>query len=180
MVPADIDETPKQGEAASLYVRRVAKDKCLALSRVRAERGLPAQVAILAADTTVVLDEQILGKPEDADEAAAMLARLSGRQHEVITAYCFAMGDALVERAVTTQVSFREIDPGEAAAYVASGEWQGKAGGYAVQGKAAVFVMEIGGSITNVIGLPLAQVIEDLRAADALPAYPPNAFGEVP
>lgn len=179
VVPADIDESPKQGEAASLYVRRVAKDKCLALAQVRAHRGFPTQIAILAADTTVVLDEQILGKPEDANEAAAMLARLSGRQHEVITAYCFALGDALIERAVTTQVSFRAIDASEATAYVASGEWQGKAGGYAVQGKAAAFVTEIRGSITNVIGLPLAQVIEDLRTANALPAYPLNAFGDV-
>jgi len=177
VVPADIDETPDAGEPARDYVRRVAREKCVALQQTRGHHQLPHDLAILAADTTVILDEDILGKPADMHEAALMLGRLSGRTHEVITAYCIAHGDSLIERTVSTQVTFRAIDPLENKAYVDSFEWQGKAGGYAVQGKAAVFVTEVRGSITNVIGLPLAEVILALRDAGALPVYPPQAFG---
>jgi septum formation protein len=177
VVPADIDETPHAGEAARDYVRRVAREKCVALQQTRHQHHLADNLAILAADTTVILDEDILGKPADIHEAAAMLGRLSGRTHEVMTAYCIAHGDSLIERQVSTQVTFRSIDPVENQAYADSYEWQGKAGGYAVQGKAAVFVSEVRGSITNVIGLPLAEVVMDLRAAAALPVYPPAAFG---
>lgn len=177
VLPADIDETPHNAEPARSYVRRVAREKCMKLHQTRRERGLPLEVAILAADTTVILDDQILGKPADDKEAAAMLAQLSGRKHEVITAYCIAVRDLKIERAITTAVSWRTLEPAEATAYVQSREWHGKAGGYAVQGKAAVFVTEVNGSITNVIGLPLAEVIADLRAANALPGYPTAAFG---
>ncbi|MDX2020609.1 MAG: Maf family nucleotide pyrophosphatase [Deltaproteobacteria bacterium] len=177
VVPADIDETPHTNESARVYVRRVAREKCVALEARRAAHGIPDTAAIVAADTTVILDDAILGKPADEAEAAAMLASLSGRRHEVVTAYCICFGGKRIERAVSTEVSFRSIDAAEAAAYVACGEWRGKAGGYAVQGKAAVFVTDVRGSITNVIGLPLAEVVADLRAAQALPMYPPAAFG---
>lgn len=177
VLPADIDETPQAHEQARLYVRRVAREKCTTLRAQRSVHGLPATLAIVAADTTVISDDEILGKPQDAAEATAMLNRLSGRRHEVMTAYCICAGEKMIERAVSTDVSFRLIDPAEAKAYVDCDEWRGKAGGYAVQGKAAVFVTEVRGSITNVIGLPLAEVVADLRSLGALPAYPPQAFG---
>lgn len=169
VVPSNRDETPVPGEAPRDYVQRVAREKCLACL----EPALP----VLAADTTVILDGRILGKPASADEAQSMLTRLAGRRHEVTTAYCVRHKDRRIERAVTTQVSFRLLDPNEVEAYVACKEWDGKAGGYAIQGIAAAFVTDVRGSITNVIGLPLAEVIADLRALDALPTYPPRAFG---
>jgi len=117
-------------------------------------------------------------------EARAMLGRLAGRRHDVTTAYRIWHGRLgpggaarVIDRAVTTQVSFRLIQPAEIDAYAASSEWQGKAGGYAVQGIAAVFTTELRGSHTNVIGLPLAEVVADLRAAGGLAEFPPAAFG---
>jgi septum formation protein len=176
--PAAIDESPHPDERAADYVRRMAGEKCAAaLARLGAGLG---ELPVLAADTTVVVEGQILGKPADAAEAEAMLRRLCGRRHEVITAYRVQRAAAATERAVTTQVTFRLATPAEIAAYVASGEWQGKAGGYAIQGIAAVFATEIRGSLTNVIGLPLAEVVADLRAVGALPGWPPAAFGAAP
>jgi septum formation protein len=177
----DIDESPLPREAPADYVRRVAGAKCDAAVAARA--GLPdgATLAVLAADTTVIAAGEagptILGKPADADDARRMLGRLAGRRHEVATAYRIRLGDRSVDRTVTTAVSFRALAPTEVDAYVASGEWRGKAGGYAVQGIAGAFVTELRGSHTNVIGLPLAEVLADLQALGALPAYPPDAFG---
>jgi septum formation protein len=169
----DLDETPAPDEAPRAYASRLARDKgAAALARLGAD-----EPAILAADTVVVLGREIFGKPQDAAEAAAMLGRLAGRRHEVITAYAVRHRGALVERAVSTTVAFRLLDPAEIEAYVACGEWQGKAGGYAIQGVAAAFATELRGSLTNVIGLPLAEVLADLRALEALPHYPPPAFG---
>jgi septum formation protein len=175
---ADIDETPQPGERPTDYVRRVAAAKCDAVVEARA--ASPSALAVLAADTTVVVAGEILGKPVDADDARRMLARLAGRRHEVATAYRIRFGAQLVERTVTTVVAFRALAPAELDAYVASGEWRGKAGGYAVQGIAAAFVSELRGSHTNVIGLPLAEVLADLQATGALPQYPPAAFGAGP
>jgi septum formation protein len=179
----DIDETPKPGEPPAEYVRRVAGAKCDAAVAARAanvDAGAPA-LAVLAADTTVIAPGEsglsILGKPTDADDARRMLGRLAGRRHEVSTAYRIRLGDRAVDRTVTTAVSFRALAPGELDAYVASDEWRGKAGGYAVQGIAAAFVTELRGSHTNVIGLPLSEVLADLQALGALPAYPPPGFG---
>jgi septum formation protein len=175
IAPVDIDETPRPDEPAEIYVRRLAAEKCAA-----AVAQLPSDDAaapVLAADTTVTLDRRIFGKPADDAEAAAMLAALAGRRHEVITATCIRRGDATIERAVTTTVTFRLIAPAEVVAYVASGEWRGKAGGYAIQGIAAVFASDIRGSLTNVIGLPICETIADLRAAGALPSWPVPAFG---
>jgi septum formation protein len=174
--PVDLDETPRPDEAARAYAVRVAAEKCAAVAARTELAGLP----VLAADTTVVLERAIFGKPADEAEAATMLRRLAGRRHDVVTAYRIQHRDAVVERAVTTAVAFRLIAPAEVDAYVASGEWRGKAGGYAIQGIAAVFATEIRGSLTNVIGLPLAEVIADLRAAGALAGYPPAAFGAPP
>jgi septum formation protein len=171
--PVDLDETPRADEPARAYAGRLAREKSEA-ARARLGSDDPA---VLAADTIVLAQGEIFGKPRDAADAAAMLRRLAGRRHDVITAYAIRYRGGLVERAVTTTVAFRLIAPQEIDAYVASGEWQGKAGGYAIQGIASVFSSELRGSLTNVIGLPLAEVLADLRALEALPRYPPPAFG---
>lgn len=184
----DIDETPVEGEAAADYVRRMAADKLAAALRAtpaagteaEAAEGTPAaRVPVLAADTIVILRGAILGKPRDESDARTMLQRLAGHRHEVTTAYRIAFGSRQADRAVTTAVAFRLIDPDELDAYVAGGEWRGKAGAYAVQGVAAAFVTELRGSPTNVIGLPLPEVLADLRALGALPTYPPERFPTV-
>jgi septum formation protein len=184
IAPVDLDETPLDAEKADAYVRRVAAAKCDAAVAALPATALP--VAVLGADTIVNIDGEILGKPRDADDARAMLRRLAGRRHEVTTAYRIWRGAAAgatphsqphnIDRAVTTLVSFRLLQPAEIDAYAASGEWHGKAGGYAVQGIAAAFTTELRGSHTNVIGLPLAEVLADLRAAGALGAYPRAGF----
>jgi septum formation protein len=173
---AELDETALPGERPNDYVRRVAGAKCDAVAAARA--GLAPALPVLAADTTVVVAGEILGKPADAEDARRMLTRLAGRRHEVATAYRLRFGGGLVERVVTTAVAFRALAPAEIDAYVASGEWRGKAGGYAVQGIAGAFVTELRGSHTNVIGLPLAEVLADLQAAGALPRWPPPGFGQ--
>ncbi len=175
--PADIDETPRLEETAAVYVQRMADEKAAACQAATgAELG---ELPLLAADTIVVLDGRILGKPTSEKDAADMLQRLAGRRHEVVTAYHIRRADQVVRRSVTTLVAFRLIAPGELGAYLASGEWQGKAGSYAIQGIAALFATEIRGSITNVVGLPIPEVIADLRAAGGLSAWPPQAFGVV-
>ncbi len=171
VVPADVDETPHPGEAALAYAQRLAADKADAVARDRAERW------VLAADTIVEIDGDILGKAADAAEARAMVSRLAGRAHRVTTAFAVrGPGGAHADRVVTTSVSVRALDTAEIDDYVASGEWRGKAGAYAVQGIAAALVTGVTGSITNVIGLPLAEVLVELRALGA-PA-PRYADGE--
>ena len=177
IVAPEVDETPRPGEAAADYVRRMAVDKvAAALPAQQAGEPAGAPLATLAADTIVILRGAILGKPRDEAEARAMLERLSGHRHEVTTAYRIAFGERGADRAVSTTVAFRLIDPAELDAYLAGGEWRGKAGAYAVQGTAAAFVTELRGSPTNVIGLPLPEVLADLRALGALPSYPPARF----
>ena len=171
--PVDVDETPAPDENARAYAERLAAEKGdAALARL----GLQS-APILTADTVVVLGDDILGKPANQDEAAAMLRRLAGRRHEVMTAYRAQFAGRMVERVVSTGVSFRSLDPAEVRAYLDCGEWQGKAGAYAIQGIAGAFAIEVRGSFSNVVGLPLAEVIADLRALEALPGYPPPAFG---
>ena len=174
VIPADVDETPQAGEKPIDYARRVAGSKCDAVAGGPATQG--RALAVLGADTTVVVDDTILGKPVDESDARAMLGRLAGRRHEVVTAYRIRHAARTVERAVTTAVFVRSLHPAEVDAYLASGEWRGKAGGYAVQGIAAAFVTELRGSVTNVVGLPLAEVLADLQALGALPAYPRPGF----
>jgi septum formation protein len=180
----DLDETPLPGERPADYVRRVAGAKCDAAVAAReadaagaVREAKAALLAVLAADTTVITAGEILGKPADADDARRMLERLAGRRHEVATAYRIRFGERAAERTVTTTVGFRALAPAEIDAYVASGEWRGKAGGYAVQGIAGAFVTELRGSPTNVIGLPVGEVLADLQALGALPRYPPPGFG---
>jgi len=174
--PVDIDESAREGEPVRDYAVRVAGEKCDAAV---ARQGATA-LAVLAADTIVAIGHEILGKPADVVQAEAMLQRLAGRRHEVLTAYRIRLGERMIERLVSTFVTFRSLDAKEVAAYLASGEWRGKAGAYAIQGIAGCFVTDIRGSFTNVVGLPLAEVVADLRALEALPSYPPPGFGAVP
>jgi septum formation protein len=177
IAPAAVDETAHPGEKPVDYARRVAAAKCDAVAD-----GLAAgrELAVLGADTTVVIEDAILGKPADDADARAMLARLAGRRHEVVTAYTLRAGGRRLERAVTTLVAMRALQPAEIDADVASGEGRDKAGAYAVQGIAAAFVTELRGSLTNVIGLPLCEVLADLLALGALPRYPVPGFGVTP
>jgi septum formation protein len=146
--PADVDETRAPGEAPLAYVTRVARAKAAAIDAPW----------VLAADTIVELDGDVLGKAADAREARAMLERLRGRRHRVTTAWVLRGPRARDEGVVTSEVVMTAMSDRELDAYVACGEWRGKAGAYAVQGIAAALVAEVHGSITNVIGLPLAEV----------------------
>jgi septum formation protein len=149
---ADIDETPLAGELPRIYVKRMAREKNAAISTDETGSDL-----ILTADTVVSAGRRILGKPREADEARAFLTLLSGRRHRVTTAVCVRCGDTTSERAVETRVKVKRLSDTEITAYLASGEWQGKAGGYAIQGIGAAFIPEIFGSYTNVVGLPLTE-----------------------
>lgn len=152
----DIDESPQKGEAARSYVRRMARSKWEMLC------ARQYKAPILTADTIVVLGGKILGKPAHRHEARKMLRLLSGNTHEVITAVCFGNSRSLKPQHlfhVVTKIRFRNLSTLELEAYLKSGEWKGKAGAYAIQGKAAHFVAEIRGSLTNVIGLPLERVL---------------------
>ena len=158
--PTDVDESVHPGEAPLVYVRRVAAAKAAAaLHRVGPW--------VLAADTIVVIDGVVLGKAADEDEAAAMLRRLAGRTHDVTTAVALHGPEAVHTLEVTTEVDVVALDEAAIADYVASGEWRGKAGAYAIQGIAGALVRAVRGSVTNVIGLPLAEVVELLRATGA-------------
>ena len=165
--PADIDETELPGEAPAAYVARIARAKADAIARsLGAAGGAGGGGAwVLAADTTVTVGGAILGKAATPDEAAAMLRRLSGRAHQVMTAFVL-LGPGpgqRRERVIATEVEMIELDEATLADYVASDDWRGKAGAYAIQGIAAALVREVRGSVTNVIGLPLAEVLEALR-----------------
>jgi len=155
---ADIDETPRRGELPRPYCERMAREKAQALD-------CAANEIILTADTTVALGRRILGKPESAGEAAEFLHALSGRRHRVITAVAVRREGRLWERAVETVVKFRQLSDTEVNGYLASGEWQGKAGGYGIQGLAGALIPWIQGSFTAVVGLPVAETAGLLRAA---------------
>lgn len=148
--PADIDETPRKGEQPRPYCVRLAREKALAITAAEDE-------AVLSADTIVTLGRRILGKPVDEADARRMLAALSGRRHQVITAVAMRMGDTLRERVVTTKLRMKLLSDADMDAYIATGEWQGKAGGYGIQGYAARFIPWISGSYTAVVGLPLTE-----------------------
>ena len=158
----DVDETPRPGEDPAAYALRVASLKAELAARYTSRRSLLAQ-PVLAADTTVVCNGRILGKPGDRAQALEMLRLLSGRQHEVITAVAVAMADRLEHATSSSRVWFRQIGDDEASRYVATGEPLDKAGGYAIQGRAAVFASHIEGSFSGIMGLPLAETAELLR-----------------
>ncbi len=167
VIPADIDESVHKGEAVLDYVCRVAAAKAHVVAADHPGRW------VLAADTIVEQAGEALGKPGTQAEAEAMLRRLRGAEHRVTTAMALQRDEVCHNQAVTTVVQMRDFADAELAAYVAGGEWRGKAGGYAVQGMAASFVCEVRGSISNVIGLPLAEIVvllARLGVADA--TYP--------
>ncbi len=156
--PAEIDETPEKGELPRAYCIRMAREKAEA---VRAG----ADDLVLCADTTVALGRRILGKPADAAEAADFLIRMGGRRHKVITAIALRRGARLWQRDVVTSVKMKRLSDAELNAYLASGEWRGKAGGYGIQGLAGAFIPWIQGSYTGVMGLPVAETASLLAAA---------------
>ena len=152
----DINEDPRPGEKPRDYVMRVCREKVESGWMRVIQRKLP-QRGVLAADTTVCIGDEILGTPADAAEAADFLARLSGREHEVLTAIAFKLGERMESELSVTAVRFRTLGRGEIARYVASGEPMDKAGAYGIQGRAGAFVSEIRGSYSGVMGLPLHE-----------------------
>ena len=159
-VPADIDETPRPNEPPRDYVVRLAREKA---ESVEAGGGR----IVLGADTTVVIDGQILGKPSDQADAARMLRLLSGRSHEVITGICLRSARGQITDAALTCVWFAALSDSEIAAYAASGEPMDKAGAYGIQGLASKFVERIDGCYFNVMGLPVSLVYSHLRTNPA-------------
>jgi septum formation protein len=157
ILPPDIDETPQKGELPRPYALRLAREKALAVP------AGPEDV-VLCADTTVALGRRILGKPEDAGEAAAFLTALGGRRHQVITGIAVRQGDQILSRESVSVVKMKRLSDDELNAYLASGEWQGKAGGYGIQGLAGALIPWISGSFTGIMGLPVAETAALLTA----------------
>lgn len=170
---ADVDESARMAESPAAYVERIARAK-LDAARHAVPPEIPRPLAVLVADTTVTIDGDVLGKPDDAGHATQMLSRLAGRTHEVLTCYGIAIvvaSDAMgataggreVVRTVASRVTMRSCAPSEIERYVASGEPFDKAGAYAIQGLGAVFVERIEGSYSGIVGLPLCEVVVDLQ-----------------
>jgi len=163
----DVDEEPVADEDPRDYVIRVARAKAAAGWRRMLERNLP-RAPVLAADTTVALGKRIFGKPASRPDAEAMLAELSGKRHEVLTAVVLQYEDQVETALSASEVQFRELTPREIQDYVATGESDDKAGAYAIQGRAALFVSEIRGSQSGIVGLPLyetAQLLQKMGAS---------------
>lgn len=156
--PPDIDETPLKGELPRPYCQRMAREKAAAV------HASPDEL-VLCADTTVALGRRILGKPENAGQAAEFLLALSGRRHRVITAVALRLGARHWLRDVVTTVQMKRLSDTELNGYLATDDWQGKAGGYAIQGPAGAFIPWINGSFTGVVGLPVAETAALLQAA---------------
>jgi septum formation protein len=157
VLPANIDETQKKGEAPLDYVKRVSLEKAQAVQTLRPD------ALVLAADTMVVCGRRILDKTEDEAIARKHLQMLSGRRHRVATAVTLLAPKAVHTRVVETRVQFARLTEADITAYLATNEWRGKAGAYAIQGKAAAFIPWVNGSITNVIGLPLTETLGLLK-----------------
>ncbi len=156
--PPDIDENPRRAELPRPYAERIA------LEKVHAVQAGPDDI-VLCADTTVALGRRILGKPEDAGQAAEFLTMLGGRRHLVITAVAVRRGARVWTRATESAVKMKRLSDDELNAYLAGGDWQGKAGGYGIQGAAAAFIPWMSGSFTGIVGLPLAETATLLGAA---------------
>ncbi len=161
--PPDVDETPLNGELPLNYCRRIAGAKADAMQ-------VGVDEVVLCADTTVALGRRIMGKPRDEGEAAAFLRALAGRRHKVITSVVVRNAQGRWSRDVTTAVKLKRLSDQELAAYLASNDWQGKAGGYAIQGPAGAFVSWLEGSYTAVVGLPVHETANLLIAA-GFPLY---------
>jgi septum formation protein len=157
ILPPDIDEDPRKGELPRPYALRLAEEKA---------RAVPAgpDDVVLCADTTVALGRRILGKPRDAGEAAAFLTALGGRRHQVITAIAVRHGNRTLSRASESVVKMKRLSDDELNAYLASGEWEGKAGGYGIQGLAGALIPWISGSFTGILGRPVAETAALLTA----------------
>jgi septum formation protein len=166
VVETAVDEAVRSAETAWTYVSRLAAAKAVA-GWERSRDG--TDVPVLAADTAVVLDGRILGKPADAQDAAGMLGQLSGRTHEVLTAVALRSADGLQSRISRSEVTFRSIAAGEARAYWETGEPSDKAGAYAIQGLGAIFIADLRGSYSGVMGLPLFETAELLSNAGLVP-----------
>jgi septum formation protein len=185
VLPADIVEDAEPGERPRAYLERIASGK-LAAVQARLERdGLPASApqgiaAIVVADTTVVIDDTIVGKPADVQEAIAILTRLVGRTHTVLTRYVIApaadasRSAAPLARTVQTEVKLRAATQQEVHGYAHTGEGLDKAGAYAAQGLGAFLVEGVAGSYTNVVGLPVCELVSDLQALGLLQGFPAN------
>ncbi len=172
VLPSGIDETALPAETPDVHVRRLAAEKAEEVTQRLA--GEPEQPLVLAADTIVVIDELILGKPTDDADAERILLRLAGRTHRVITALSLrdVSGLRREDFALSTEVRFRTFDAQVARSYVASGEGRDKAGSYAIQGLGAGLVAAINGSYTNVVGLPAVETLELLTRAGLIEAWP--------
>lgn len=157
--PAHITEDPLPGEGAKDCAERLAREKALAIARLRPHH------AVLGADTVVVINGEILGKPADASDATRMLQMLSGRTHQVITGVCLAVGGRYAVASETTSVTMSALSEKEVADYIATGEPMDKAGAYAIQGMASRWIPRIEGDYSNVVGLPVALVSRMLRDA---------------
>jgi nucleoside triphosphate pyrophosphatase len=171
LLPADIDELPMKGELPRALATRLARAKAeAALQAVRLDEELRGSF-IIAADTIVAVGRRIMPKAEMLDEAAACLRLLSGRSHRVYSAVCLVTPkESFRQRLVETRVRFKRLAKEELEAYLASGEWRGKAGGYAVQGLAGAFIVKIVGSYTNVVGLPLQETVA-LLSGEGYPVH---------
>jgi septum formation protein len=158
VVPADIDESPQTAEAPAVLTSRLSSAKA------RAVAADYPQALVIAADTVVTLDGELLEKPRDTAENRVFIQKLSGRTHEVYTGHAVMLGDALAQRTVCSRVTFRELSPREIDWYAGTGEGLDKAGGYAIQGFGAAIVKEIHGCYFNVVGLSIATLVELTRA----------------
>lgn len=156
--PPDIDEDPHKGETPRVYCSRIAREKACAIQMDEGD-------VVLCADTTVALGRRIMGKPANATEAEKFLRALSGRRHRVITAVAVRKAEQFWLRDVVSAVRMKRLDDAEIAGYIATNDWQGKAGGYGIQGPAGAFIPWMSGSFTGIVGLPLAETAGLLRAA---------------
>ncbi len=175
IIPPNVDETSLRDESPTAYAKRMAETKCDAVAALPETAG----AIILAADTVVACGRRILPKTEDAQDARDCLGLLSGRRHRVLGGICLRTADGQRRtRLVTTSVTFKRLSEAEISAYINSGEWRGKAGGYAIQGRAAVFVRAVNGSYSNVVGLALFEA-EQMLVGGGLP-LPACVIGEAP
>ncbi len=156
--PPDVDETPKSSELPRDYCRRITRSKAQAVT-------LAPDEVLLVGDTTVALGRRIMGKPCDRDEAAHFLRAMSGRRHRVITAIAVRKGDRIWEKDVVSHVRMKCLSDAEILAYLETNDWQGKAGGYGIQGPAGAFIPWISGSYSAIMGLPVAETASLLQAA---------------
>ncbi|MDF1847854.1 MAG: Maf family nucleotide pyrophosphatase [Parvibaculaceae bacterium] len=164
VVPADLDETPGATELPRVYAERLAAEKASAIAVSHKD------AFVLAADTVVACGRRILPKAETQEEARTCLNLLSGRAHRVYTGVSLVKGDRQITKSVMTRVQVARLSDAELHAYLASGEWQGKAGGYAIQGRAAAFIRGLNGSYSNVVGLPLHETVNLLKGS-GFPLY---------